>query len=548
MQKFFLSLNLKGALFLLISLVVAFTTIFFSVFSYKTQKELLIAEIDGKLLSAVATAKLFLDKRHDSNNIVEATEDNETYISAMRELSSVVDDVGLEYLYSLHRVSGKILYTTDSATEEEMKSGETTHFHDEYTGASEGLKWAFKNNQQRYDQYVDEWGNHRSIFYPTVTQNGHKYLIGADISMSEIDQKLNNILIYNIILGFAGLIVSLIIALPIANALISQILKMKTEISNIKNSKNLKQNIELIGKNEIVEVAFALNELFSTLREFMAQTKDISKQNLNIATNVEKTSDNIIVSINEKGKFIFTARDDIRIINNLIYNNSIDMREVEQNIVKANGELTGAKNKISTMSLYVDRSIKTSDTLVIQLGNLNKSANNIQKVVEAISYIAEQIHLLALNAAIEAARAGQFGKGFAVVADEVARLATDTQKSLEEIQQVTNNITSLIVSANMQITTNSSNMIELSSSFKSSEKAIIDSSNVMTKVRDAIDISLKNINIIKDKNNNIVNIIDTISSLENKNLDQVHNVVENSDNLKNMANELNNKLAMFITE
>jgi|GEM_PF-1047588 len=548
MQKFFLSLNLKGALFLLISLVVAFTTIFFSVFSYKTQKELLIAEIDGKLLSAVATAKLFLDKRHDSNNIVEATEDNETYISAMRELSSVVDDVGLEYLYSLHRVSGKILYTTDSATEEEMKSGETTHFHDEYTGASEGLKWAFKNNQQRYDQYVDEWGNHRSIFYPTVTQNGHKYLIGADISMSEIDQKLNNILIYNIILGFAGLIVSFIIALPIANALISQILKMKTEISNIKNSKNLKQNIELIGKNEIVEVAFALNELFSTLREFMAQTKDISKQNLNIATNVEKTSHNIIVSINEKGKFIFTARDDIRIINNLIYNNSIDMREVEQNIVKANGELTGAKNKISTMSLYVDRSIKTSDTLVIQLGNLNKSANNIQKVVETISYIAEQIHLLALNAAIEAARAGQFGKGFAVVADEVARLAIDTHKSLEEIQQVTNNITSLIVSANMQITTNSSNMIELSSSFKSSEKAIIDSSNVMTKVRDAIDISLKNINVIKDKNNNIVNIIDTISSLENKNLDQVHNVVENSDNLKNMANELNNKLAMFITE
>ncbi len=466
----------------------------------------------------------------------------------MRELSSVVDDVGLEYLYSLHRVSGKILYTTDSATEEEMKSGETTHFHDEYTGVSEGLKWAFKNNQQRYDQYVDEWGNHRSIFYPTVTQNGHKYLIGADISMSNIDQKLNNILIYNIILGFAGLIVSLIIALPIANALISQILKMKTEISNIKNSKNLKQNIELIGKNEIVEVAFALNELFATLREFMAQTKDISKQNLNIATNVEKTSHNIIVSINEKGKFIFTARDDIRIIDNLIYNNSIDMREVEQNIVKANGELIGAKNKISTMSLYVDRSIKTSDTLVIQLGNLNKSANNIQKVVEIISYIAEQIHLLALNAAIEAARAGQFGKGFAVVADEVSRLATDTQKSLEEIQEVTNNITSLIVSANMQITTNSSNMIELSSSFKSSEKAIINSSNVMTKVRDVIDISLKNINAIKDKNNNIVNIIDTISSLENKNLDQVHNVVENSDNLKNMANELNNKLTMFITE
>ena len=103
--------------------------------------------------------------------------------------------------------------------------------------------------------------------------------------------------------------------------------------------------------------------------------------------------------------------------------------EADSEADKGKVVVTEAMGAMSVLSNQIQDSSNT-------VAALAADSQAIGSVLDVIRGIAEQTNLLALNAAIEAARAGEQGRGFAVVADEVRTLASRTQDSTREIQEM----------------------------------------------------------------------------------------------------------------
>ncbi len=69
-----------------------------------------------------------------------------------------------------------------------------------------------------------------------------------------------------------------------------------------------------------------------------------------------------------------------------------------------------------------------------RIKRLGESSQEIGNIVELINDLAEQTNILALNASIQASMAGEAGRGFAVVADEVQRLAERAAQATKQIE------------------------------------------------------------------------------------------------------------------
>ena len=170
-----------------------------------------------------------------------------------------------------------------------------------------------------------------------------------------------------------------------------------------------------------------LRKLVATVNETAIMVDSAAKQTENTATHMAKAADNQAREINAATESIVSMAASIEEVSGNAERSS-DVARHSVEVAHKGGE--AVRRTIDGMNAIRETIQDTSK----RIKRLGESSQEIGNIVELINDIAEQTNILALNASIQASMAGEAGRGFAVVADEVQRLAERSTNATKQIE------------------------------------------------------------------------------------------------------------------
>jgi methyl-accepting chemotaxis protein len=215
--------------------------------------------------------------------------------------------------------------------------------------------------------------------------------------------------------------------------------KVNSLLLNMNNGDFNKKEFNINNKDEIGQLSDIYETLRFKLETFFNHANDQTNALDKESVTLKKLANEVLGLFKKEADFlnILThSTKELSVNSEHLSDNSqntmqktIEADQIVEDTVK---HMNNTKNNVQSLNDQIQNIKVDSESLIYQ-------TKKIDTILDVITQISEKTNLLALNAAIEAARAGEQGRGFAVVADEVRNLSLQTQNSITEIQEITNN-------------------------------------------------------------------------------------------------------------
>lgn len=308
-------------------------------------------------------------------------------------------------------------------------------------------------NDEAYKLYLEKVAPQRTIANNTLAELGelNEKIAGQTNSQNKQDFRNATIILGTVIA--AALIFSIVVGILITK----MIVKPTEELKNLL-SKAEKGDLTVKGtyqsKDEIGALTASFNNMINSLRGILLTANENSHQVATASEELTASADQTTTASEHVASAIQEIASASENSKTKLEQNADALKEALEGVLRIAEKSTTVselaresekeaeeggqfvENNLSQMR-SIHESIRKSNE-VIQ--SLSHRSQEIGKILDVISGIADQTNLLALNAAIEAARAGEHGKGFAVVADEVRKLAEQSQASTKLIADLINSI------------------------------------------------------------------------------------------------------------